>query len=63
MCLWGVDMLNKYYSFNLVNRSGEKAGSYVIRVRFWVSPLNAIEEAKNLKPSGNVFITDFKRIK
>lgn len=56
-------MLSKYYSYNFVDGHGVKVGSYVIEVWFWQTPLKAIDLAKNLKPSNNVYITDFKRIK
>lgn len=62
MYLWGVDMIFKYYTYNVILDGVGVVGSRTIRVLFFKSPLFAmrlafddLEERKG--------ITDFKRIK
>lgn len=62
LCLWGVDMLFKYYTYNVILDGEGLIGSRVIRVLFFQSPIFAMRLAfKDLEDCKA--IADFKRVK
>jgi hypothetical protein len=62
LALWGVDMLFKYYTYNVILDGAGLVGSRAVRVLFFRSPLFAMRLVLN-QLEANKAITDFRRIR